>query len=97
MILMKNYFNQNHGIKLMRMFILINEFEIHAFFCPFHSPKCHFFRVFDIKLMKVMNFFSFFKSLGGMYFIKIFPYIKIEESTRMELVDFTTLKSTSCL
>jgi len=64
MILSKIIFNQNHGIKLMEMFTLINDFETHAFLCPFHRQKCHFFRVFDIKFMQDMTFFSFLYSLG---------------------------------
>jgi hypothetical protein len=28
--------NQNHEMRLMKTFILINENEIHQFLCPFH-------------------------------------------------------------
>jgi hypothetical protein len=43
MILIRNQKNemelvktQKHGMRLMKIFILINENEIHQFLCPFH-------------------------------------------------------------
>jgi len=44
-------FNQIHGIKLMKMFFLINKFEIHQFLYPFHCLNalfCQFFECLDL-------------------------------------------------
>jgi hypothetical protein len=54
------------------MSLLNNEFEIHQFLCPFHHPKCYFFRVFDIKFTKVMTFFWFLNFLGCLMIINAF-------------------------
>ena len=39
---MKFTLNQNRGINLMRMFIIINEIEINQTLCPLHNFNAHF-------------------------------------------------------
>ena len=65
--------NRNHAMRLTKIFILINENEIHQFLYSFHDPKCYYFHAFHMKVIIRFSFFILWKA-------KLHPFYHLAET-----------------